>query len=79
MMAEWDLAALERDLARLAIPLLLIHGEADSAIPLSNARRAAAMVGDGRLVSLAGLGHLAHEEKPEDVASLITAFANEVA
>lgn len=78
MMADWDLPALMRDLARLDVPLLLIHGEADVAIPLSNAREAAAMIGGARLVALPGLGHLAHEEKPGDIASLITDFAAEV-
>lgn len=78
MMADWDLAALKRDLPRLGVPLLLVHGAADSAIPLSNAREAAATVGGARLVSLPDLGHLAHEEKPRDVASLIIEYAEEV-
>lgn len=71
MMADWDLAALARDLPRLTIPLRLLHGDADAAIPLANARQAAAMVGDGQLVALPGLGHLAHEEKPGEIAALI--------
>jgi len=78
MMADWDLPALKRDLPRLGIPLLLVHGAGDSAIPLSNARQAAAIIPSARLVSLPGLGHLAHEEKPGDVALLITEFAGEV-
>lgn len=78
MMADWDLPALKRDLPRLGIPLLLVHGAGDSAIPLSNARQAAAIIPSARLVSLPGLGHLAHEEKPCDVALLITEFAGEV-
>lgn len=71
MMADWDLAALQRDLPRLTTPLRLIHGEGDSAIPIATARTAAAMVEDGRLVPLPGLGHLAHEERPDDLAALI--------
>jgi magnesium chelatase accessory protein len=78
MMANWDLPTLKRDLPRLHIPLLLIHGAADPAIPLASAREAAAMIGMARLVSLPGLGHMAHEEKPEEVASLITEFAEEL-
>lgn len=72
MMADWDLAAFERDLPRLGIPLRLLHGTADSAIPLANARAAAGRVADGELILLEGLGHLAHEERPEEVAKLIT-------
>jgi magnesium chelatase accessory protein len=78
MMADWDLATLRRDLPALDLPLLLVHGESDSAIPLSNAREAAALVRGGRLVSLPGLGHLAHEEKPDEVTSVIAEFVKEV-
>ena len=35
------------------------------------------MVGDGRLVALPNLGHLAHEERPEEVAALIRQFVGE--
>ncbi len=77
MMADWDLAALERDLPRLQTPLLLVHGEMDAAIPLSSAQRAATLVQHGRVVPLAGLGHLAHEEKPAEAAAIIRRFAEE--
>lgn len=75
MMADWDLDALKRDLPRLSAALLLIHGENDAAVPLSAARAAAALVPGARLVSLPRLGHLAHEERPEDVAEIILGFA----
>jgi magnesium chelatase accessory protein len=78
MMADWDLPALKRDLPRLGNPLLLVHGAGDAAIPLSNARQAAAIIPGAKVVSLPGLGHLAHEEKPRDVASLIMEFGGEV-
>lgn len=74
MMADWDLPALARDLPRLAVPLLLLHGEADSAIPIATAREAAARVPGAELVTLPSLGHLAHEERPADIAARIHAF-----
>lgn len=77
MMADWDLEALKRDLPRLATPLLLVHGDGDTAIPIATTRAAAAMVGNGRLVALPGLGHLAHEERPAEVADLIRRFVEE--
>jgi magnesium chelatase accessory protein len=77
MMADWNLEALKRDLPRLATPVLLVHGEGDSAIPIATAREAAAMVGDGRLLALPQLGHLAHEERPEEVAAIIGQFVGE--
>jgi magnesium chelatase accessory protein len=75
MMADWDLAALKRDLPRLKTPLLLVHGEADAAIPVAGAHEAAAMIGGALVTPLAGLGHLAHEERPSEVAALIQQFA----
>ncbi len=74
MMADWDLEALKRDLPRLHTPLLLVHGEADAAIPLATARGAAAMVSGAQLQTLPRLGHLAHEEKPADIAVIIRNF-----
>jgi magnesium chelatase accessory protein len=77
MMAEWDLPAFARDLPRLRTPLLLLHGTADAAIPPSSAREAAALVADGRLETLVGLGHLAHEERPDEVVAIIRRFVGE--
>ncbi|HVF95189.1 MAG TPA: alpha/beta fold hydrolase BchO [Sphingomonas sp.] len=74
MMAAWDLDVLKRDLPRLRVPLLLIHGDADAAIPLANAREAALTVRGATVSPLAGLGHLAHEEQPGPVAAAIRAF-----
>jgi len=75
MMADWDLETLSRDLPKLSVPLLLVHGEGDTMIPPSSAREAAALVPGARVETLAGLGHLAHEEAPERVAALIERFA----
>lgn len=77
MMASWDLDPLRRDLPGLTVPLLLIHGDGDIAIPLAKAREAAALVPGARLEVLSGLGHLAHEETPERIADLITGFVTE--
>lgn len=78
MMTDWDLETLKRDLPRLLTPLRLIHGEADAAIPIALVREAATLPPTARLVSLPGLGHLAHEEMPETVAAMIGEFAEEV-
>ncbi|MEN2787928.1 alpha/beta fold hydrolase BchO [Sphingomonas qilianensis] len=77
MMAAWDLSALRRDLSRLQTPMLLVHGAADAAIPLASARAAAALVGNGRLETIAALGHLAHEERPAPIATMIHDFVRE--
>jgi len=77
MMANWDLEALKRDLPRVQVPVLLVHGEGDAAIPLSAAREASRLIPGATLKPLAGLGHLAHEERPGEVAEFIRRFAGE--
>jgi magnesium chelatase accessory protein len=69
MMASWDLTALERDLPRLPCPLLLMAGTRDRTVPPDDSRRIQARVPSARVVELPGLGHLAHEERPAEVAA----------
>lgn len=73
MMAHWDLEALEGDLTRRAVPLTLLTGEQDRAVPPAEARAIAARLPDAEVVGLPGLGHLAHEEDPDRVAAAILA------
>lgn len=44
-------------LAQVAVPTLVIHGEADSLIPIENGRRVAAAVPGSRLLAFAEMGH----------------------
>ncbi len=75
MMAGWDLAALERDLGGLAVPLLLLAATRDGTVPPAEAERVQAKVPGSRVVHLQGLGHLAHEEKPAEVLKRVLEFA----
>lgn len=77
MMADWDLETLTRDLPRLALPVRLLHGDRDAAIPIGSARAAASLIPGADLVTLSGGGHLAHEERAEEVAALIRDFMGE--
>ncbi|MFZ5558062.1 MAG: alpha/beta fold hydrolase BchO [Pseudomonadota bacterium] len=77
MMANWDLRPLQLDLPRLRVPLTLVVGTDDRTVPPSEARRAKALVPSARIVTLPGLGHLAHEERPEAVAELLFGIARE--
>lgn len=79
MMASWDLAPLVRDLPKLKIPLLLVAGAGDRAIPPADAARVAALVPGSRVVTWPALGHLAHEEDPAATATLVRDFARAVA
>ncbi len=75
MMANWDLNPLLHDLPRLAPKLLLVVGENDKLIPPADAVRIRKTVRDGGIATLPGLGHLAHEEQPVEIAALVTDFA----
>ena len=79
MMANWDLRPLERDLPRLHTHLLLVTGSNDRTIPPSDSLRVRALVPEAELVSLPGLGHLAHEEQPARIAELLRRFATAAA
>lgn len=74
MMANWDLPALRLRMGEVRNPVLLLHGTKDPAIPPDWARDAAGWLPDARLELLPALGHLAHEEAPEQAAAHIAAF-----
>ena len=71
LMANWDLRPLARDLPRLSSRLILVTGSQDGMVPPSESYRVRALVPKAELVSLRGLGHLAHEERPDEVAALL--------
>jgi magnesium chelatase accessory protein len=71
MMAQWDLASLARELGKLTPPLALIVGDRDRAIPPSQSQQVVQKVPHARRIVAAGLGHLAHEEEPYQIAQLI--------
>ncbi len=75
LMAHWDLVPVERGLAGLQTPVLLIHGERDATVPASTSRQVAAKLPLPTLMLLPKLGHLAHEEAPAEHAALIIDFA----
>lgn len=77
MMASWDLVPLRRELTRLANPVVLVVGEDDRAVPPTVSREAESSVRAARVVSLPGLGHLAHEERPDLVADVVFQTARE--
>lgn len=79
MMAHWDVHPLERELPRLAPRLLQIVGTNDRTVPSAEARRVQKLLPEAAIVPLAGAGHLAHEERPLEVAALISRFAAETA
>jgi magnesium chelatase accessory protein len=71
MMSSWDLQPLLADLHRLPAPLTLIVGEKDLAVPPDVADEVKVKVPHARKIALPGLGHLAHEEAPGQIAALV--------
>jgi magnesium chelatase accessory protein len=74
MMAQWDLRALANDLGKLAsheLLITLVVGENDKTVSPAEATKVKAILPKANMVSLAGLGHLAHEEAPQQTAELI--------
>jgi magnesium chelatase accessory protein len=75
MMANWDLRPLERQLPQLTVPLSLWTGSQDRTIAPSEALRVKALLPSAEVISLGALGHLAHEERPTQIAELLARTA----
>lgn len=76
MMANWDLAALAPELGRLRPPLFLVVGEGDLTVSPSEARRVRERLPSAEVIAVPGLGHLAHEEQPRQIADLVKGVAD---
>lgn len=72
MMANWDLEPLAADLPRLAPRVLLVAAGNDRTIPPAEVERVRPLLPAAHRRTLGGLGHLAHEEDPAAVCTLIT-------
>lgn len=77
MMAHWDLRPLERELSGLRTPLLLVAGDRDRMISPGQALRVRRLRPGATVKRLPGLGHLAHEERPYEIAAILLRFAEE--
>jgi len=73
MMANWALVPLQEDLCKLRLPLHLVVGGNDRTVPASQAAGVRRRVLGAWQSTLPGLGHLAHEERPDLVEPLIEA------
>ena len=78
MMANWQLEPLVKDLPKLATKLVLVAADYDRAIAPRVADRVHELVADSQVERVHGLGHLAHEERPDLIASLIARHAAQI-
>lgn len=74
MMAQWSLDDLLQGLDTITAPTLLIVGDKDATVPPAVSDRASLKIPEARVVHLPDLGHLAHEEAPQEVADLMLGF-----
>jgi magnesium chelatase accessory protein len=75
MMANWDLHSLVRELPQLSVPLTLLSASGDRTIAPEQSLRVRDLLPSAQIISLPGLGHLAHEERPQDVTSILMRLA----
>lgn len=75
MMANWNLAGLQKELPKLETPLHLLIGSRDRTISPRRAYEVKKLVPHCEVISLQGLGHLAHEEEPALIADHIFKIA----
>lgn len=74
MMAQWDLNPLLRALPQHRAPVLLITGDQDRSVPPSTSEEVVRKKPQADLISLKGLGHLAHEEDAAAVLASMRPF-----
>jgi proline iminopeptidase len=69
-LGDWDWRPALR---RVTAPALVIHGTADP-LPLASAREWAAVLPNGRLLQLDGIGHFPYREAPDEFFAAVDAF-----
>ena len=62
----------------IAVPVLVVHGDADRVVPISNGRAIARRVPGAQLVVLEGAGHYPYLEQPERFTHVVRNFLERV-
>jgi 3-oxoadipate enol-lactonase len=63
---------------RISVPTLVVHGDADRVVPISNGRAIAERIPDAELEVFPGSGHFPYFEDPERFASVVSRFLDRV-
>src|ERR1044072_5936465 len=71
---KWDAERISRDAHLITQPTLLLWGENDREIPLSDGERLHAEIPGSRLIVFLKCGHLPHEEYPEAFTNVVNDF-----
>jgi len=70
--------SVERELSRIDVPTLVMHGDEDEAIPFEEAEALTEAIDDARLVQIPRAGHSPAIEQPEAVNEALAGFLGEV-
>jgi pimeloyl-ACP methyl ester carboxylesterase len=62
------------ELARITVPVLILHGDRDTGVPVQRARSAAAAIPDATLEIVAGAGHWVQRDQPEVAIAAMLGF-----
>jgi len=73
----WDANRISRDAHLIRQPTLLLWGDNDPEIPLSDGERLHGEIPESRLIIFRECGHLPHEEYPEKFVEVVTGFVKE--
>jgi pimeloyl-ACP methyl ester carboxylesterase len=73
----WEAERITRDAHLIAQPTLLLWGENDLEIPLSDGERLHAEIPGSRLIVFLNCGHIPHEEYPEAFVDVVVSFYRE--
>lgn len=74
LMSSWDPDPVARRLGEVDVPGLVLTGDADQWIPLSDVKAAVDALTDVEFHVMPGLGHLLHEEAPQQIFELLEPF-----
>ena len=71
---RWDAARIERDAHLIEQPTLLVWGEHDRDVPLTNGEQLNRLINGSRLIVFRNCGHLPHEEYPIGFTEVIADY-----
>ena len=73
---RWDAERVSRDAHLLTQPTLLLWGDTDREVPLSDGQRLHETIAGSRLIVFRECGHLPHEEYPEAFVKVVLEFCS---
>jgi len=73
---RWDAERVSRDAHLLTQPTLLLWGDTDREVPLSDGQRLHETIAGSRLIVFRDCGHLPHEEYPEAFVKVVLEFCS---